>query len=71
MYNLKVYNEKYEITVQQIDDNFPGKWIATFWDKRSELQTDRVVYEYETMAGALQKGFYLLIEITDIDFEIL
>ena len=71
MYKLRAYDENYEITVEQIDDNFPGKWIATFWDKRSELKADRVVYEYETMAGALQKGFFLLTEITEIDFEIL
>lgn len=72
MYHLRAYNENYEITVEQIDDDFPGKWIATLWDKRSELQVDRTVYEYETMAGALQKGFFLLTNITsDIDIEIL
>lgn len=64
MYQLKASNENYEITVEQINDDFPGKWIATFWDKQNELKVDRKVMEYETLGGALEQGFVLLAHIS-------
>lgn len=60
MYKLKISNNNYEITVEQICDDFPGKYITTFWNKENEHQVDRQVMERETCAGALEQAFVWL-----------
>lgn len=55
----KFENNKTKITVEQISE---FKFISTTWDKNSEYEVDRKVFEFETFGGAMDKAWEFLME---------
>lgn len=55
----KFENSKVKITVEQNQD---FKYIATFWNKESCYEVDRLVIETETYGGALDVAFDTLVQ---------
>jgi hypothetical protein len=61
-----VETDDYKITVESVENGHNDLWIATFWDKTSELFADRKVMSFETFGGAIDCAFYLLAEANNL-----
>lgn len=58
---MKVFEHKTaKVTVEQISE---FEFITTFWDKETDLEADREVYEYETYGGALDEAFDIMSQL--------